>query len=411
MDRTTAFGDRAALTHRVKELAKAAGFPLVGVASADPFVETEAAAIDRLRQGLMDGLPWYHEARARRGCRPRELLPDALSIIALGVSYHNPPMSQPRDGKLRGRVAMYAWGDDYHKVMERRAKGLMGDLQALGGTSARFYVDYGPMPDRAVAQRAGIGWFGKNTNLLSPGVGSFTLLAEILTNLDLEPDEPLRKNCGQCTLCIPACPTGAIPAPYVIDNTRCISYHTIENRGPIPEDLRPLMGDWVFGCDICQDVCPVNERAEADGDPAFAAEAVERQRPDLVEILRMTEESFQRAFQGSAVRRAKLAGLQRNACIALGNSGEATAIPALAGAMANGSPLVRGHAAWALGRIGGEEARRMLRRALTAEADAWVRQEVEAALGEGGEGALPLALPGQGGRAPLTDPPEFYANH
>ena len=155
----------------------------------------------------------------------------------MGLSYHTPdPTPPPGDGALRGRVSRYAWGRDYHRVMERRAKALVASLEALGGGAARFYVDYGPMPDRAAAQRAGLGWFGKNTNILTSEAGSWVFLAEILTDLDLEPDEPLKKNCGSCIACIPACPTDAIPAPYVIDNTRCISYHTIENRGTIPQE-------------------------------------------------------------------------------------------------------------------------------------------------------------------------------
>jgi epoxyqueuosine reductase len=167
----------------------------------------------------------------------------------------------------------------------------------------------------------------------------------------------------------------------VIDNTRCISYHTIENRGPIPRELRPLMGDWVFGCDICQDVCPVNHRARPkQGDPAFGAASVEDVRPDLMALLAMTEVEFQSRFWGSAVRRAKLAGLQRNACVALGNLGDALAIPALARALADGAPLVRGHAAWALGRIGGAEARAALDTAHARETDAWVREEIWLAL-------------------------------
>jgi epoxyqueuosine reductase len=372
---------REALTAHVKLLAREAGFHLVGVTSAEPLAEAERVIAERVQAGLMDGLPWYTEARARRGCHPERLLPGARSIIALGLSYDTGPVPEPGDHALRGRVARYAWGQDYHKVFERRVRVFMERLGELGRSKARFYVDYGPMPDRAVAQRAGLGWFGKNTNLLTPRLGSWVFLAEVLTDLELATDTPLKKSCGRCTACIPPCPTGAIAAPYVIDNTRCISYHTIENRGPIPRELRPLMGDWVFGCDICQDVCPVNHRARPkQGDPAFGAASVEDVRPDLMALLAMTEVEFQSRFWGSAVRRAKLAGLQRNACVALGNLGDALAIPALARALADGAPLVRGHAAWALGRIGGAEARAALDTAHARETDAWVREEIWLAL-------------------------------
>ncbi len=374
---------REALTARVKLLARDAGFHLVGVASAEPFADAEQAIAGRVQAGLMDGLPWYTEARARRGCHPERLLPGVRSIIALGLSYDTGPAPEPDDGVLRGRVARYAWGQDYHQLFERRVQSFIERLRELGGREAKLYVDYGPMPDRAVAQRAGLGWFGKNTNLLTPRLGSWVFLAEVLTDLDLEPDAPLKKSCGRCTTCIPACPTGAITAPCVIDNTRCISYHTIENRGPIPRELRPLMGDWVFGCDICQDVCPVNHRARPkQGDPAFAAASAEEARPDLVALLAMTEGEFQSRFRGSAVRRAKLAGLRRNACVALGNLRDARAVPTLARALTEAPPLVRGHAAWALGRIGGAEAGAALEAAARTETDAWAREEIGLALAQ-----------------------------
>jgi epoxyqueuosine reductase len=254
------------------------------------------------------------------------------------------------------------------------------ELQALGGESARFYVDYGPIPDRAVAQRAGLGWYGKNTNLLAPGLGSWLFLGEVLTDLPLEPDRPLKKSCGSCIQCIPACPTNAIPAPYVIDNTRCISYHTIENRGPIPRDIRPLMGDWVFGCDICQDVCPVNHHSEHTGDPVFLASSVEEQRPDLLTILDLDDAEFERRFRSSPVRRATRAGLQRNACVALGNAGDTRAVPSLARVLREGEALVRSHAAWALGRIGGVTAQDALAAASRREADREVLEELALAI-------------------------------
>ena len=384
MARTSSADPRRALTAQVKRAARDTGFDFVGVAAPDDFTDAEHATLDRIRSGLMDGLPWFHEARVKRGASPAKLLPGVRSILALGLSYHTPdPTPPPSDDALRGRVSRYAWGRDYHRVMERRAKALVASLEALGGGAARFYVDYGPMPDRAAAQRAGLGWFGKNTNILTSDAGSWVFLAEILTDLDLEPDEPLKKNCGSCIACIPACPTNAIPAPYVIDNTRCISYHTIENRGPIPQELRPHFGDWVFGCDICQDVCPVNDRnADTPGDEEFAASDVDRAYPDLIELLALSKDEFTRRFRGTPLLRAKYEGMQRNVCVALGNAGDARAVPALRRALAGPSALVRSHAAWALGHIGGSDAEAALRAALPTETDPAAREEIEAALAE-----------------------------
>ena len=230
-------------------------------------------------------------------------------------------------------MARYAWVRDYHRVMKRRMRGLVRSLEAELGSAvaARWYVDDGPMLDRAAANRAGIGWFGKNTNILTPGYGSWVFLGQVITDLPLEPDEPLKKSCGSCVRCIDDCPTGALVAPYVLDNARCISYLTIENRGAIPRELRPLMGDWVFGCDICQDVCPVNRKArpadwpiplagpeaagEPTGNPGRAAGAGFL---DLVELLEMSEEDFRGRFAGTSIMRAKRVGMQRNACVVAG---------------------------------------------------------------------------------------------
>ena len=370
----------------VKSLAAELGFDGVGVTTAEPFDRAEAVAMERLRNGLMDGLPWYHEERVRRGASPSEILPGARSIIAVAMSYNGdeepPPSGQPA---LRGKVARYARGLDYHGIMQRRLKQLVASLSERIGrpVQARTYVDTGPMQDRAVAERAGIGWFGKNTNVLTSGHGSWVFLGQILTDLALEPDAPVKKTCGRCTICIDDCPTGALIAPYVLDNTRCISYLTIELRGSIPMHLRPLVGDWVFGCDICQDVCPVNRKAQPAREPAFRTGEHGFAAMDLLPLLRMTESEFMERFAGSPIRRAKYAGLLRNACVALGNIGDARAVPALVVALGHESSLVRGHAAWALGAIGGEAARTALESARDAEADESVLEEIAAALAAG----------------------------
>ena len=235
------------------------------------------------------------------------------------------------------------------------------------------------MLDRAAARRAGVGWFGKNTNVLTSSHGSWVFLGQVVTDLELKPDLPLKKSCGSCVLCLQACPTGALPAPYVLDNQRCTSHQTIENRGDIPPEMRPLMSDWVFGCDICQDVCPVNVKALYTREQAFRKKRFTTLK--LLEMLEMTDEEFRRRFSGSPLKWAKLVGLKRNVCVALGNAGDPSAVPALMRALDEAEPLVRRHAAWALGRLDGTDSHTALQRALPSEIDeAGTRREIKDAL-------------------------------
>lgn len=376
------------LEERVKGWTRELGFDLVGIASAEEFVDHESVTLERIGEGLMDGLPWYTPARVRRGCRPGDLLPGARSIITVGLSYYvDGPQDTP--SAPAGKVARYAWGDDYHRVMKKKLKLLAEKLsqELADGARCKWYVDDGPMLDRAAAARAGIGWFGKSTNLLTRTHGSWVFLGQLITDIELAPDEPLKKTCGSCVRCIDVCPTGAIVAPYVLDNRLCISYLTIENRGAIPRELRPLVGDWVFGCDLCQDVCPVNFKAAPSGEEAFRA--VRFDLLDLAGMLELTEEAFRERFRNSPIKRATRTGLQRNVCVALGNTGDAASVAPLAKALKGGDPLVRGHAAWALGRIGGEEAVRALEEAARVEADADVRDEIASGLDQARDKAGP----------------------
>ena len=382
--------DSRELTDLVKQSATTMGFDLVRITSADRFEEDEEITRARVRRGLMNGLPWYTESRVSRGANPGELLPGARSIISLGMSYLPPDGQGPDEQRadeqqaegagLRGRVAVYAWGKDYHRVLKGRMKALVEDVSARLGKDirSRWYVDDGPMLDRAVAQRAGTGWFGKNTNILTSGFGSWVFLSQVITDLELIPDPPLAKTCGSCTRCLTACPTDAFTSAYELDNTRCISYLTIEHRGAIPHELRPLMQDWVFGCDICQDVCPVNRKASATGEPAFQETGFASL--DLVGVLEMSEEQFREQFRHSPIKRAKRAGLQRNACVALGNIGDQEAVAPLSRVLSEGELVVRCHAAWALGRIGGRDAREALNAALRNEGDPDVMDEIRQAL-------------------------------
>ncbi len=368
------------MEHIIRRYAKELGFDIVGFTSAEPFLRDEAAAIERVRSGLMDGLSWYTEERVHRATHPRALLDGAKSVISLGISY-NTGDSDSTVGGPSGKVARYAWGDDYHEVIKGKLRRFVDGLQERLGTpvKTRIFVDDGPMNDRAAAERAGVGWFGKNTNIISPGFGSWIFLAQVVTDLELAPDAPLKKTCGSCVRCIDDCPTGAIVAPYVIDNRRCISFLTIELRGPIPRELRPLVGDWVFGCDICQDVCPVNLKASTSTEPAFQRRH-DFSAPELMPLLDLDQEGFSDRFRNSPIKRAKLEGLQRNVCVALGNIGDQGSVPVLVKALCNRSALVRMHAAWALGRIGGEEAAIALREALTREDDGDVLEEIRLAI-------------------------------
>ncbi|HEU0022534.1 MAG TPA: tRNA epoxyqueuosine(34) reductase QueG [Dehalococcoidia bacterium] len=365
-----------------QQYARELGFDLVRVTSAEEFAGDRAVALDRIKSGLMDGLPWYTADRVKKGTRPQELLPQARSIICLGLNYFQEEASEPDSPWPRGKVARYARGRDYHKVMKQRMREYVTGLAQRLGTvvTGRWYVDDGPMLDRAAANRAGLGWFGKNTNVLTPQLGSWVFLGQIITDLELEPDPPLTRTCGNCVRCINACPTGAIIAPYVIDNTRCISHLTIENRGPIPIELRPKMLDWVFGCDICQEVCPVNRKAAPNNETSFQRKGLAL--IDLIELLAMSEEQFRQRFQGTPIMRARRVGLQRNACVALGNLKDPAAIPALDHALAEEGPLVRCHAAWALGRIGGPQAKSILQRARASESDPPVIAELVGALSQ-----------------------------
>ncbi|MCH8868902.1 MAG: tRNA epoxyqueuosine(34) reductase QueG [Chloroflexi bacterium] len=366
----------------VREYGAELGFDLVGITTAEPFLRDERAAIERVRAGMMDGLHWYTEERVRRANRPKVLLEGAQSVISLAISYNTGPPAD--DGnEPRGKIGRYAWGDDYHDVIKKRLRQFCDGLEARLGepVRTRIFVDDGPMNDRAAAERAGLGWFGKNTNILTPSHGSWVFLAQVVTDMKLKPDTPLKKTCGSCVRCIDACPTGAIVAPYVLDNRKCISFLTIELRGPIPKDLRPLVGDWIFGCDICQDVCPVNKKAAESLEPAFQ-QRHDFSAPELIPLLELDDEGFRERFRNSPVKRAKRVGLQRNVCVALGNIGDAAAIPALANALESDSPLVRGHAAWALGRIGGHEALASLQTASSRQQQEEVHEEIQDALNQ-----------------------------
>ena len=361
-------------------LAAQNGLSLNAITSADPFDGLAEHLENHIDAGHVEGMDWFTRDRARFSSDVRNLHPTARTIISFGLSYWSGPVEKPNDGVVRGKISRYAWGRDYHRIIKKRLKALHTDLEAhLGDTlDVRILVDTARIVERAVAARAGLGWYGKHSNIIVPGNGSWVMLGEMITELDLVPDQPLDKNCGQCTICIDNCPTGAIVDAYTIHAPTCISFLTIEERGPIPHELRPLMGDWVYGCDVCQNVCPYTAAAKPVDEPEMMPASLNNQFPDLHWLLRMSDEEFGQTYFGTPVPRTKRRGLARNAAIALGNIGTDADIPVLRHALEHhDEPLVRGHVAWALGRLGEQG---YLTRRAALEADESVGHEIGLAM-------------------------------
>lgn len=328
-------------------LAREAGFDAVGIAPAVRAPHAEAFH-GWLGEGCHATMDWLARDPERR-CDPRQVLEGARSVIALAMNYYVPE-APPERGAVRGTIARYARGRDYHNLIAKRLRKLDLRLREAGGRQ-RCFVDSGPVLERDFAVLAGLSWHGKSTLALHPKLGTWFFLAAILTTLDLEPGLPMPDRCGKCTRCIDACPTGAIVAPYKLDARRCIAYWTIEHEGPLPAWLRPLLGSRIFGCDDCLDACPWNRFAAASREADFAA------RPasclPLRDYLSLTDEAFRRTFEGSPIRRAGRQGFLRNVCTALGNVGESGDIPALERAAGDDDAIVAEHAAWALERLRG----------------------------------------------------------
>lgn len=449
---TTSESRRSALTARLKAEALDLGFDAVGVTAVRP---SDHAAFYRewLQAGHHGELAYLaREDAVERRLHPERAWPELRSAIVVAMGYApgsgtappatpivatsrrrgeeltndaSSPVRQGQDARAadgtdgpeapdRGIVARYARGRDYHRVLRKRLLALLARIEDVVGSelpAARAYVDTGPVLERELARRAGLGWFGRNTMLIHPRRGSYFFLGSLLLEIELDEDRPFdADHCGRCTACTDACPTGALlgrdaaGAP-VMDATRCISYLTIELRGPIPRPLRSLIGNRIFGCDICQEVCPWNgARTKATREPGRHSPsdllprgagvpwrrdalpvldelaATGWEAPRLIELIGMTEAEWDEFSRGSAIRRAKRAGFLRNVAVALGNQGSREAVPALAGALSDSEPLVRGHAAWALGRVGSEPARAALTARLATEESAWVREEITLAL-------------------------------
>ena len=393
----------------LKQLAREEGFQIVGICRPDPSEHLDFLNnwIEAGRHGSMTYLA--RPSALTRRADPKTILPDAGSVLVVGQNYHQEdPDGVPSDPG-RGVVARYARGRDYHRVVTRGLERVHRRFQDAEGkqVSGRVYVDTGPVLERELGERAGLGWFGRNTMLIHPRRGSYFFLGALLLGVEVEVDASLdRDHCGSCRACLDVCPTSALlgrdadGAP-VMDATRCISYLTIEHAGPIPRNLRPLIGNRIYGCDICQEVCPFNDRfAVSATEPGYSArrpgerpvgvepEGPEASRgthpgtdgPPLVDLMAMDESDWEAFSRGSAIRRAGRAGFLRNVAVALGNWGSIQAIPALVGGLSDPDPLVRGHAAWGLGQVGTRDAERALSKAAAGEAHPWVAKELNQAL-------------------------------
>jgi epoxyqueuosine reductase len=373
---------------RLKARALALGFEAAGIARVEP-LEALARYEAWLAAERHGGMHWLASPKHReRRADPAKLVAGIRSVLCVALC-HPPERDAALDARA-GRIARYAAGADYHALMKEKLGALERWIRTelFPGSGSLWYSDTGAILERGWAERAGLGWIGKHSGLLSPAMGSYFLLGEVLLDRDLEPDAPLgTEHCGSCTRCLDQCPTRAIVAPYQVDARLCISYLTIELRGPVPRELRPLVGDWIFGCDVCQEACPWNRFAPPAREARLHARALEGWT--LERFLALDEAAFRELFAASPIRRADREGFLRNVCIALGNRADAAAVPALARALAGDpSPLVRGHAAWALGRIaaggaaGGAAAaaRAELRAAASGDADRFVREEASLAL-------------------------------
>ena len=380
-----------ALSAQIKEAAQRLGFELVGISPMRPAPHEQSFA-QWLREGLAGNLDYMQRTESLRR-DPRELVPWAVSIISVGMNYYSGYSRPVESSESRGWISRYAWGDDYHNVMKGKLEALLESIGQFrdGNIQGKAFVDSGPVLERDFAGIAGLGWIGKNTHLISPKKGSWFFLGELFVDLPLAYDRPMRDRCGRCDLCLKACPTAAFVGPYVLDARRCISYLTIELKDWMPRSLRPLVGNHIFGCDICQEVCPYNVKALPTAEIAFQPRSG-LHAPELIAFLSLSEAEFRQRFRASPILRAKRRGFLRNVAVALGNLKALDAVPALIRSLDDEESVVRGHVAWALGQIGAQTALDPLHRRLRVENDADVQEELREAIGilSGASADLPV---------------------
>ncbi len=335
-------------TTAIKEKARSLGFQLVGIAGVGP--SPEALFYPEWLERGYAGEMHYLERQAQARLNPREIMADVKSVVVCAVNYNTAQPLTTLD-RARAWVSRYAWGEDYHETLQSKLSSLAGWMRQDFGGETRSYVDTGPLLERVLAKYAGIGWFGKNTCLIDQKMGSWLFLGCVLTSLELDVDTPVPDRCGTCTRCIDACPTNAILEPYVLDSRRCISYLTIELRGEIAENLREGVGHHLFGCDICQDVCPWNRKAPATEAPEFQARSG-LFWPEVEKLLDIHEDEWRLLIRGTAMKRAKVKGLLRNLMVVAGNSGLKRLVPGLRRFLAHQDAEVRSHAEWAIKKLG-----------------------------------------------------------
>ncbi len=359
---------------KIRRRALELGFDRLGVAPPD--VGAAAGQFEQWLADQFDGEMHYMKRGEAKRLDPAQVLPGVKSVICLMTNYFTTSrtldfLKEPDTGD----ISNYAWHLDYHDLIQPRLRQLEDCLaEEFPGCRTKGYVDTGPILEKPLAQRAGLGWIGKHTNLLTEGLGSYYFLSEILVNVDLPLSEAAIDHCGTCTECIDICPTGAIVAPYVLDSRKCISYLTIELKGPIPHEYRKALGNRIYGCDDCQIVCPWNSYAVTTEEPAFQ----EREEvKGLIALMRLDEEGFRTRFRKSPVKRIKRRGLLRNVAVALGNSGRPEVVPVLTEALSDPEPLIRSHTVWALGELLGPEAVGVVESRLPGEADPMVLSEIE----------------------------------
>ncbi len=392
------------MENQIRTKAAALGFSWCGFTRLAPLPREEFFH-NWLAQGHA-GEMHYLAREPERRITPTIPFPQAKSVISLGYPYAPPALPDQLGHmdwrtELRGRIAAYAAGPDYHAVIKAKLRELIAwlqniqkDLQKdlrsdLPDIWTRPYVDTGPLLEREWAYRSGLGWFGKNTMLLRKQVGSWFFLAEVLVDVELEGEGIPQEHCGRCTQCLNDCPTNALEEGYILKSPLCISYLTIEHRGPIPYDLRPKFGNWIFGCDICQEVCPWNKKfGPRQEEQAEQEKIVATLFPSLTELIALDDDGFRNRFRKTALWRTKRRGLLRNVAIALGNSGNPEAVAPLRTALQDSEPLIRGHAAWALGQLDEKQAKRALQQCIATEDDPQVEAEIQVALGEESEAIL-----------------------
>ncbi len=367
-----------AIVRHLKERAVPLGLARIGIAEIAPSDHRDFLR-DWLDAGHAGSMGWMHRT-AKDSVDLRRRFPWARSAVVAAVPYLAYRGDRHAQGGLVPNVARYALGQDYHQVLGQRLLRLAAVLEEEApGVMTRIYVDTGPVLERELAARAGLGWFGKNTNLIAPGGDSWTLLGQILTGLELPPDEPTPDRCGTCTACIDECPTGAIVEPYMVDSNRCISYLNIELRGMIPRSQRADLGDWLLGCDVCQEVCPWNRKVEPLArHPLLAGPHLVQ--GDLAGLIGMDEQQFRDRFRDTPFERPRRRGMVRNALIVAANLGDGPSLSRARDRLTDEDPVIRGTAAWALGRSGESVARRALQQARSREDDPAVREEIDAAL-------------------------------